>query len=503
MLPTLTAPEGKLNHQKRAASTVEDPPSADESLSFGKDNLISQPAHEGHSPINVASHTDSAMFKSTMSYQSPRAKRWDHRITLESSSRHGSALKRVASLLTTPNIITLATGRPTTKYFPWKGLNINVLEPPQFSEEGALQDAKTFAPVPDQHSESLYDFSASLDYERAAGSVQLLRFITEHIEIVYNPPYADWDSCLTSGSTSALEMAYRIFCSRGQYILAEEYTFSGAIEAALPLGIKVEGLKMDSEGLIPSYLDSILSNWHASRGPQPFLLYTIPTGQNPTGTTQSLARRKEIYGIAEKHDLFIVEDDPYYFLQMEPYITNPSDQRGTALLTVSDFRSTLIPSYLSIDTSGRVLRLDSSSKILAPGLRCGWMTACSQVIDRFLNHHEVSTVSPSGPSQIMMYRLLEEIWGNEGFFKWLMYLRSEYTKRRNTILRACEEFLPSAVCSWVAPTAGMSCWIKVRWNQHPLVAGCKEEVALKKLRDVEDKIFLRAVQRGVLFCKGQ
>jgi len=134
---------------------------------------------------------------------------------------------------------------------------------------------------------SIYDLSIALNYGLGSGSAQLLRFITEHTEMINNPPYADWHCSLSVGTTSATEQAYRMFCERGDYILSEEYTFASAVETASPLGIKVVGVKMDAEGLIAESMDEILSNWDAkARGARkPHLLYTVPSGQNPTGAT--------------------------------------------------------------------------------------------------------------------------------------------------------------------------------------------------------------------------
>lgn len=73
---------------------------------------------------------------------------------------------------------------------------------------------------------------------------------------------------------------------------------------------------MDAEGMLPEALDEMLSEWDVKvRGARkPHLIYTVPSGQNPTGATQGVARRKAIYKIAQKHDLYIIEDEPYYFL---------------------------------------------------------------------------------------------------------------------------------------------------------------------------------------------
>ena len=306
--------------------------------------------------------------------------------------------------------------------------------------------------------DGVYDLSIALNYGQATGSAQLMRWVTEHTELVCNPPYADWRSCLTVGSTGALEQAFRMFLDRqrGDSMLTEEYSFSTALETAAPLGIKVVGIKMDKQGLIPESMDEILSQWDAQKrgARKPHLLYTVPSGQNPTGATQGARRRRDIYAVAQKHDVYIIEDEPYYFLQMQPY-TGPDAPDAPPPASVDEFLGSLIPSLLSMDVDGRVMRMDSFSKVVVPGSRLGWVTASEQIIERYIRHSEVCNQGPSGFSQIILYKMLDEKWGHEGYLKWLMNLRMEYTKRRNVILAACERYLPKDVVSWNPPAAGM------------------------------------------------
>jgi aromatic amino acid aminotransferase I / 2-aminoadipate transaminase len=248
----------------------------------------------------------------------------------------------------------------------------------------------------------------------------------------------------------------------------EEYTFSTALETALPMGIKVAAVPMDEHGLRPDALDDILSNW--DEGParkKPYLLYMVPTGQNPTGSTQPLARRKAIYEIAGRHDLYIVEDEPYYYLQLPPYTPPTPTPDHTPDHTSHLQRDELIPSYLSLDTSGRVLRLDSLSKVLAPGCRTGWITASEQVIDKFVRHNEISAQNPSGFSQVIVYTLLNHQWGHKGFLSWLVRMQEEYTWRRDVFVSACDKYLPGDVAWWVPARAGMfvrtyTSWIRCK-----------------------------------------
>lgn len=393
-------------------------------------------------------------------------------------------------------------------YFPFEEVSAKVPVPPQFSEAETVMSGQTYSSGKHdaRDGKAVLDLSIALNYGQSMGPGALIRFLTEHTEIVHNPPYADWDICMTCGSTSGLEIALRMFTERGHYVITEEYTFSSAIETVAPMGAKMLGIKMDADGMLPDDLDNILSNWDetARRAPKPFLVYTVPTGQNPTASTQSLQRRKQIYAVAEKHDLFILEDEPYFFLQMDPFVSGQThpDSSSFKPAPVAEFLTNLVPSYLSLDTSGRVLRLDSFSKIIAPGSRCGWVTGAPQVIERFMRHSEVSAQNPAGFSMIALYNLLEENWGHQGFLEWLMYIRAEYTRRRDIIVNACEKHLPAEVASWVPPKAGMFHWIHVDVTKHPLCKARAGKIDFATLVEIEDAVFLAGVDQGVLIAKG-
>lgn len=372
-------------------------------------------------------------------------------------------LKQAARHLKKPGLISLGGGLPCTEYFPFESITMKVPVPPHFTEEGTKTTGKTVtigkhdvAEIP----EAEYDLAIGLNYGQANGSAQMLRWVTEHTEIVCNPPYADWRSCMTVGSTGALEQALRMLCdrNRGDAVLMDEFAFSTALETAEPLGIKIVGVAIDEEGLLPESMDEILSKWDPKEHNgtrKPHVLYTVPSGQNPTGATMGTQRRRDIYAMCQKHDVFIVEDEPYYFLQMDPYVPGGSKTAAPHPESVDEFLRSLIPSLLSMDVDGRVLRMDSFSKVVIPGSRMGWVTASEQIIQHYIRHAEVASQGPAGLSQVVLHKLLDEHWGHEGYFKWLMNLRSEYTKRRDVIQRACEDFLPQEVVQWTTPVAGM------------------------------------------------
>lgn len=366
------------------------------------------------------------------------------------------SLKQAAKHLKKPGLVSLGGGLPSSQLFPFAELAIKVPAPPCFSEEETLERGQTVSvgkyDVRDR--DAAYDLSIALNYGQSTGSAQMMRFLTEHVEMVCNSPYADWRICRTIGNTGALEQALRMFCDRDRRdsVLTEEFSFSTALETIAPLGIKAFGCAMDDQGLLPDAMDRLLTRWdEAARGARkPRLLYTVPSGQNPTGATQGAQRRRRIYRVAQKHDVFILEGEPYYFLQMQPY-AGRGQPDVPAPRSVDDFLASLIPSLVSIDVDGRVMRLDSFCKVLVPGSRMGWVVASEQIIERYQRHAEVASQGPAGFSQVILHKLLDDTWGHEGYLGWLMNLRLEYTKKRNALLAACEDHLPRDIVHWVPP----------------------------------------------------
>ncbi|KAK6582378.1 hypothetical protein PZA11_004786 [Diplocarpon coronariae] len=463
-------------------------------------NGISARRHKaGKLVAGTAAYTTSDFFKSPAASGKPKARRWDHHLSVESKARQPSSLKAAARYLGNPGLISLGGGLPVASNFPLQEISVKVPTVPHFSESETKHNGTILTAGKYDASETddgVYDLSIALNYGLGTGAAQMVRFVTEHTEIVCNPPYADWQCSLTVGSTSATDMAFRMFCERGDVILSEDYAFASAVETAAALGVKFVGIAMDAEGLLPERMEEILSNWdEKARGARkPFVLYTVPSGQNPTGATQSVTRRRAIYKVAQKHDVYILEDEPYYFLQMQPY-TGPTAPAAPPPASNEEFLKSLVPTYLSMDVDGRVMRMDSFSKVIAPGTRLGWITASEQIIERFVRANECSVQNPSGLSQMVLFKMLDEHWGHDGYLKWLINLRLEYSTRRDVLLGACEKFLPKDVVSWNPPSAGMFLWLRLNWHVHP-------HAETKTLSEIEDEIFLAAVDKGVLVSKG-
>ena len=451
-------------------------------------------------PSGIAPATSSELFKSPRSKNKPKSQPLDHHLSFESRSFGGSQLKKLSALDGSRKIIGLGVGRPNAELYPWNSAVFG-LSP----SAHAIETAGAKHVARQQHS---YDVATALNYGNAIGSPHLVRFLTEHMEIVHDPPYSDWNVCLTCGSTSSMEIALRIFCNVGETVLSEEYTYPGFPEVAAVVGVRVQGVTMDSDGLRSDTLDEILSTWDSSEGPKPRLLYIIPSGQNPTGCTLSSERRMAIYEVAERHDLVIVEDDPYFFLNLEPFIEEAQTIRTTGNGDVGgpiDYLSSLMPSFLSIDHSGRVVRLDSASKILSPGLRAGWVTASSQIIDKFVAYNETDAITASGPSQLMLCGLFEHSWGHRGFLAWLADLSIIYRRRRDIVQCAFEKYLPPELCHWISPRCGMFLWLRLDLDKHPSFRSQDSQpggIRAAQASDIEARISTNALENGVQVTKG-
>ncbi|KAK7968896.1 Aromatic amino acid aminotransferase [Apiospora saccharicola] len=426
----------------------------------------------------------------------PTASYSDNLLSTESAARRPCVLKQAAKHLKKPGLVSLGGGLPSADNFPFESLSMQVPTPAGgFSHKDNLKQVTIGKHDVRDTEDGVLDLSIALNYGQSIGSAQLLRWVTEHTELVHDPPYADWRCALTIGSTGSLEAAYRMFGdrTRGDGILTEEYSFSTALETAAPLGLRVYGVPMDEQGLLPDQMDEMLSNWDVeARG----------GGSRPRVLEE---RRREVYKVCQKHDVFVFEDEPYYFLQMQPNGSATSTAAATKAngqisgtsgdADVEAFMRTLIPSMLSMDTDGRVMRHDSFSKVVVPGSRVGWVTASEQVVERYIRHAECCSQGPSGFSQAVLYKLVDEEWGHDGYLRWLMHLRDEYRARRDAILRACEKFLPQEVVSWTPPAAGMFLWLKVDHTRHP-------HASSKSLLELEEQIFDSCIDKGVLACRG-
>lgn len=298
-------------------------------------------------------------------------------------------------------------------------------------------------------------------------------------------PACETETVLTSGSNSALDLLAFILLERGDCIAVDEFHFPVLVEGhALPEGVEVVSVGMDGQGVDPTSLEAVLAD-RARRGlALPKMLYTIPVAQNPTGAVASAERLAEVYRVCAKYGLLILEDDPYYFLQYP---------RGAEAVPGTD----LPPGYLSVDRDGRVIRIDSLSKILAPGLRLGWVT-CAPAIARKVALTAANTSTGVSGISAAVARTLVRNWGEDGFDAHARSTQAHYAAKAAACDAAARRHLAD-VATWDAPKAGMFMWLRLSGmdtlDSAALVEAMREEqviaVPASAVSIKEDRPFLR------------
>ncbi|KAJ1817456.1 hypothetical protein LPJ56_004061, partial [Coemansia sp. RSA 2599] len=365
-------------------------------------------------------------------------------------SMRGPVKSAFKSVMGNPTLamINMAGGVPHPDTFPILRLQATVRAPSasETAGESAVVLEKSTA---SQTTESLDEL---LQYGDGCGVDSYCRFLHKHTQRAHNPPYSGWGVIASCGNTDAIGKAVSLFCQPGDSILVERWTFPGTLSSLRAAGVHPVPVALDSEGMVAEDLDRVCNAWSGSTPLR--AVYLVPTGQNPTGATMSMARRKNIYAVAQKHNLAIIEDDPYYFLQLPQY---------GSCADAGESPDSLLPSLLSLDTDGRVIRLDSFSKILAPNLRCGWITAPRYILDKLQIINETTTLQPSGVSQGLISRMLNDAWGMDGWDAHLRQLRATYARRRDLFVQMVERHL-SGLVDYAVPAAGMFLWMKIRFS---------------------------------------
>ncbi|OLL22738.1 Aromatic amino acid aminotransferase [Neolecta irregularis DAH-3] len=250
---------------------------------------------------------------------SHKARDFSHHISKESALRRPSPLKCAYAYTLREGMITMGGGLPEPCYFPFSALEAVVPELGRFSEkETQVAGDRIVIQKYRTKENNVLSLSDSLQYAQGYGVSDFLKFVTEHTKLAHKPPYEDWQCSITAGNTQGLALCLRMLCSRGDALLLEEFAYPAAVETADPMGLKLCGIAMDSEGIRDDILEEKLDKWdeQIEGAKRPTVIYLVPCGQNPSGATLGINRRKRIYKICQKYDIVIIEDDPYCTLNI-------------------------------------------------------------------------------------------------------------------------------------------------------------------------------------------
>lgn len=263
---------------------------------------------------------------------------------------------------------------------------------------------------------------------------------------------------IMSGSQQALDLLAKLFLEPGKTAIVEAPTYLAALSAFRPYEGDMRGVKMDDEGMDTQLLEETMKKLREEGKTVPFI-YTIPTFQNPSGVTMSLERRKHLLEIAEDFDVFVVEDDPYGELR---------------------YAGKDIPTLKGLDREGRVIYFGTISKILAPGLRTGWVIADKEVIWRFVIAKQATDLCTNTLAQ----HIIAEAFDSGLVERHIPEIKKLYAHKRDLMLDMLEDKMPEGV-RWTKPEGGMFLWVWVPEKVNTM------------------KMFPRAIDNGIAYVVGE
>lgn len=362
-----------------------------------------------------------------------------------SARREPSAIRRLAPLLSRPGMVSLGGGMPNPDLFPFASMNFGVTDPTTVQEGGDGEGKELRIELSDDELRSALQYSPTPGLPALVKELRELQRREHAIDVPGDERSGRYDVTVTSGSQDGLTKAFEMLLdpTSDDELFVECPTYSGALAFLRPFGVEMTPVDSDGSGLVPESLSEALAesdarNDESGSRKKRKVLYVIPTAQNPSGSTLPNDRRERIYELASEHDMIVLEDDPYWFLHPE--------------------RKSL-KSFLSLDVDGRVMRFDSSSKLLSSGMRIGFVTGPKPLMERLNFHVQATNLHTSGLSQIATAKLLEA-WKAEGFDQHARRVAKFYDGRRDVLVSAAERHL-KRLASWTIPEAGMFLWIRL------------------------------------------
>lgn len=327
----------------------------------------------------------------------------DYRFSDRMSGMRGSAIREIFKFAADPEVISLAGGNPAPELFP--------------NEELADIAAELLRNQP----------VLSLQYGVTEGYTPLREAVKARLKRVEHIDNADDEVIIVSGGQQGIELSAKALVNEGDTVIVEEPSFIGALNAFRSYNAHLAGVKMDEDGMnIASLEKTVAENKNAK------LIYTIPTFQNPMGTTMSLEKRKAVYEIARKNNLIIIEDNPYGDLT---------------------FDGTKTPTIKSMDVDGRVIYCGSFSKILAPGLRIGFVCANQAIVQKIVVGKQISDVHTAMLPQLLAYEYMTRFDLDAAIVK----MRANYAHKCRTMLDAIARDFPADV-TCTRPNGGLFIW---------------------------------------------
>lgn len=337
-----------------------------------------------------------------------------------------SVIREILKVTEKPGIISLAGGLPSPKTFP--------------IESFAAAAASVLAT----------DGASALQYAASEGYTPLREAIAAFLPWDVHPDQV----LITTGSQQALDLIGKVLIDAGSRVLVETPTYLGALQAFAPMEPQVVSVASDSEGVL---IDDLAAKAGSGADKARFL-YVLPNFQNPTGRTMSEARREALVAQAAALNLPLVEDNPYgdlWFDQVPPQPLTARNPEGC-------------------------IYMGSFSKVLAPGLRLGYVVAPRQMYPKLLQAKQAADLHTPSFNQ----RLVSEVIKNGFLDRHVPTIRQLYKEQCQAMVAALEQEMQGLGVTWNRPDGGMFLWLRLPEGMSAL------------------QLLPRAVERNVAFVPG-
>ncbi len=316
-----------------------------------------------------------------------------------------SEIREILKVTEKPEVISFAGGLPAPELFPVEEIKIAC--------EAVLTESGAQA----------------LQYSTTEGYIPLRQAIVERQEAIGIDSTID-NIIITGGSQQGLDLTGKLFLDEGDTVICESPTYLAAINAFKVYNANFVEVAMDADGMIMEELETALQTH-----PNAKFIYTIPDFQNPTGRTMKLERRKKMIELANKYNIIIVEDNPYGAVR---------------------FAGEALPPLKQFDTEGRVIYLSTFSKILAPGLRLGWICANPSFIEKYVSFKQSADLHTDSFAQRITAKYIE-LFDLEAH---IQKIKAVYRARREIMMQCINDFFPSQV-KHSSPEGGLFIWVEL------------------------------------------
>ncbi|MFJ2163482.1 PLP-dependent aminotransferase family protein [Streptomyces sp. NPDC087856] len=317
----------------------------------------------------------------------------------------GSPVRDILAVTARPEVINFAGGLPAPELFDAAGI------------AAAYQAVLTETPA------------RALQYATTEGEPVLRTALAARTSARGLATGAD-DLLVTTGSQQALSLLATALLEPGDVVLVEQPCYLAALQVFAFAGARIVAVPGDAAGVDPEALDELVVR------ERPKLFYTVPTFQNPTGRTLPADRRAAVAEVAARRGLWIVEDDPYGELRFEgarlPWI---AAQAGAA---------------------DRTVLLGSFSKVMAPGLRLGWLRAPTDLLRACVVAKQAADLHTPTVNQLAAARYLAD----NDLDAHVARVAAVYRDRRDAMLAGLPNSLPEG-SSWERPEGGMFLWARL------------------------------------------